>query len=209
MQFSHSFFTASFWSPKISFMPCSQTPSVCSLLRVKYRVTNPYAYRKNNSCSLVMLQSVEFLYPPNTALLHDQPSTGPDRDEGPSRRQKNWSCAACSRLSHRDKRVWSNGGILICRGNLKELLAKPSMPFPPPWSRRGLKPMLCGNRLITPWPMSAGLSLSYLLIRLTKHSEFASKNKGDPQDATPRDNTLTVEINPLDGSHRRYVATSL
>jgi len=69
--------------------------------------------------------------------------------------------------------------------------------------------MLCGNRLIHPRPMSARLSLSYLLIRLTQHPEFASKNKGDTQGATSRDNTLTVEINLLDGSHRRYVATSL
>lgn len=57
--------------------------------------------------------------------------------------------------------------------------------------------------------MSVGLWLYYLLIRLTQHPEFASKNKGDTHDASPRDNTVTDEINLLDGSHMRYVATSL
>jgi len=78
-----------------------------------------------------MLQSEEFLHAPNTALLHDQPSAGSAKNETPSRRQKKWSCAACSLLSYGDQRVWNNGEIVICRVNLKELLTKPFMPFPP------------------------------------------------------------------------------
>jgi hypothetical protein len=69
---------------------CSFPPSYFDrlLLWSKYRVSHPHAYRKNNSCVLVMLQSVEFIHDPNTALLRVQPTAGPHRNEAPAQRPK-------------------------------------------------------------------------------------------------------------------------